>query len=217
MQEVVLIHGWLSGPRHHWFPWLKKELASRGYKVLTPVMPNPVHPEKDEWVAKLKQSLKGKDPKKTILIGHSLGTPTILYTLKDHKGPSFSRVVLVSGFARSIPHLKLVSKGFDMHFDMDEIKSKADQWTVIHGDNDSIVPFREGEWLANRLGVDLIIEKDGGHLIQYKGVFKLESVLKAIAADDPLSAELKENIKPLEGKFLKLESALREVLKLKAK
>lgn len=215
MQEVILVHGWLSGPRHHWFPWLKEELVKHGYKVMTPVMPNPIHPEKDKWVAKIKQILKGKNPKKTMLIGHSLGAPTILYALKDHKGPSFAQVILVGGFGRTIPHLKLVSQGYDMHFDMDEIKSKADQWAVIHGDNDPLVPIREGEWLANRLGVDLIVEKNRGHLTQYRGVFKLESVLKSIADGDPLSPEVKEEIKPAESKFIKLESALREILKLK--
>ncbi|MFA6100114.1 MAG: alpha/beta hydrolase [Patescibacteria group bacterium] len=215
MQEVILVHGWLSGPRHHWFPWLKEELTNQGYKVMTPVMPNPIRPEKEQWVAKLKEILKTKDPKKTILIGHSLGVPTILYALQGHKGPGFAQVILVSGFGRNIPHLKLVARDYDMHFDMDEIKPKADQWTVIHGDNDPLVPIREGEWLANRLGVDLIIEKNGGHLTQYRGVFKLDSVLKSIAEGDPLSPEVKEEIKPAESKFIKLESALREILKLK--
>lgn len=215
MKEVIIIHGWLSGPRHHWFPWLKEELVQRGYKVQTPTMPNPIRPDKEKWVAKLKQILKGKDPQNTILVGHSLGTPTILYALKDHKGPSFAQVVLVGGFGRNIPHLGVVAQGYDMHFDMDEIMPKAEQWAIIHGDNDPLVPFREGEWLANRLGVDLIVEKSRGHLTQYRGVFKLDSVLKSIAAGDPLTAEMKEDIKPAESKLIKLESALKEILKLK--
>ncbi|MHB8830655.1 MAG: RBBP9/YdeN family alpha/beta hydrolase [Patescibacteria group bacterium] len=214
MQEVILVHGWLSGPRHHWFPWLKRSLAKHGYAVTALRMPNPIYPSKDKWVAKLKQVLNGKDPSHTILIGHSLGTPTILYALQEHDGPKFAHVVLVGGFARKIPHLNLVCKGYNMGFDLEAIKCKACHWTIIHGDNDPLVPFGEGEWLAKQLGTQVIIENNKGHLTQYRGVFKLESILNSIAANQPLSSKLKEALKPALRELIKLESALREILKL---
>lgn len=214
MKEVVLVHGWLSSPKHHWFPWLKKELTGRKYKVTAPAMPNPMRPEKEKWVSLLKAKLKGRDPSQTTLIGHSLGTPTILYALQDHKGPSFEHVILVGAFARRIPNLELVTKGYDMHFDIDDIMPKAKKWTIIHGDDDPLVPFREGEWLAKRLGADFIVEKGRGHLTQYRGVFKLKSVLDSITEGQALSAEIKESIKPATEKFITLESALEAILGL---
>jgi len=37
--NIVLVHGWLSSPDQHWFPWLKRELEGRGFHVIAPPMP----------------------------------------------------------------------------------------------------------------------------------------------------------------------------------
>ena len=181
--NVVLVHGWLSNPDQHWFPWLKRELKGRGYNVMAPAMPNPAKPNKRLWVARLKSVLAECDPQQTILIGHSLGVPTILYCLQDHDGPPFLKAVLVSGFARKIPLLGKVTDGYDMKLNLTRIKPKAESWTCIHAPNDPIVPFKEGRWMAKRLGAEFIAEKKRGHLTQYYGVVKLPSALGSIAGE----------------------------------
>ncbi len=204
--NIVLVHGWMSTPDQHWFPWLRRELEGRGYNVITPRMPNPVKPNKKLWVEKLKSVLADLDPQQTMLIGHSLGTPTILYCLQDHAGPQFLKVVLVSGFARKIPLLDKVTEGYDMKLDPVRIRPKAESWTCIHAPNDPIVPFGEGKRLAKRLRANLVVEKKRGHLTQYYGVVKLPSALKSISGE--MQERFKKNGVLLEEVGMRLESVM---------
>jgi len=169
-------------------------------------MPHPARPEKRAWVARLKDVLAILDPQQTILVGHSLGVPTILYCLQDHEGSPYLKAVLTSGFARDIPMLDKVVDGYDMKLNLTRIKPKAESWTCIHADNDPLVPFKEGQWLAKKLGADFIVEHGRGHLTQYRGVVKLPSALRSI------SGEMQERFKKqgvlLEDVGMSLESAL---------
>lgn len=204
--NVVLVHGWMSTPNHHWFPWLVRELKGRGHDVIAPEMPHPVKPQKRQWVAKLKSVLADLDPTETILVGHSLGVPTILYCLQGHDGPKYLKAVLVSGFARKIPLLERVCVGYDMRLHLARIKPKCASWTCIHADNDPLVPFEEGEWLAERLGADLIVEKGRGHLTHYRGAVKLSSALGSIVGE--INERFARQGVMLEEAGMRLESAL---------
>ena len=221
--KVVLIHGWLSGPNHHWFYWLKRELRKRGFEVIAPVMPNPVRPNKEQWVAQLKKIISQVDPADTILIGHSLGVPTILYALQDFKGAKFAQVILVSGFARKIPHMEEFIDGYTMEdLNLKNVKTKAASWVCIHGDNDPLVPFEQGEWLAKQLGAELMLENGRGHLTQFRGVVKLPSALKAILHEqNPLCRDVINRVSTTSVKKSKapihLQSALDAILKIRDK
>ena len=209
--NIVLVHGWLSSPDQHWFPWLRRELEGRGFNVIAPAMPNPARPEKRAWVEMLKGVLAKLDPQQTILVGHSLGVPTILYCLQDHDGPPYLKVVLTSGFARTIPMLDRVVDNYDMRLNLARIIPKAESWTCIHADNDPLVPFKEGQWLAKKLGADFILEKGRGHLTQYRGVVKLPSALGSIAGE--LQERFKKQGVLLEDVGMSLESALDSINK----
>ena len=199
----------MSTPNQHWFPWLERELKGRGYLVIAPKMPHAVKPQKHQWVAKLKSVLVDLDPTETILVGHSLGVPTILYCLQDHKGSKYPKAVLVSGFARKIPLLERVCAGYDMHLNLARIKPKCESWTCIHADNDPLVPFEEGEWLAKHLGADLIVEKGRGHLTQYRGAVKLPSALGSIVGE--INERFARQGVLLEQVGMGLESALKSI------
>ena len=199
----------MSTPNQHWFPWLEHELKGRGYKVIAPSMPHAVRPQKRQWVAKLKAVLAGLDPTETILVGHSLGVPTILYCLQDHAGSKYLKAVMVSGFARKIPLLEKVCIGYDMRLDLARIKPKCESWTCIHADNDPFVPFEEGRWMAKRLGADLIVENGRGHLTQYRGAVKLPSALGSITGE--IEEKFRQKGVLLEEVGMGLESALKSI------
>lgn len=210
---VVLVHGWLSTPRHHWFPWLKKKLSQMGFEVLAPAMPNPIKPDKIKWLAKLEKIMAPLDPSKTIIVGHSLGVPTILYFLQKHRGRKFRHVVLVSGLARKIKYLDVITTGYDLLFDWKRISNKARSWTVIHGDKDPIVPLKESRWIAHNLKTKLWVEKGQGHFTQYRGVFKLSDVLRAITGHQELDQKTKNNMRCLAGQKFELPRALNQIVK----
>lgn len=210
---VVLVHGWLSTPHHHWFPWLKKKLQAMGFEVVAPAMPHAIKPDKDKWLDKLEKTVALLNPARTILVGHSLGVPTILYFLQKHRGRKFLHVVLVSGLARRIPFLDKIATGYDMDFDWKYLSSKAGSWTVIHGDQDPIVPIEESRWMARNLQTKLWVEKGQGHFTQYVGVFKLRDVLKAITCNCALDSEIKESIKYSTDRQIELPRVLNQIIK----
>jgi predicted alpha/beta hydrolase family esterase len=174
---IILVHGYLGYPENCFFPWLQSRLESKGHDVIIPAMPNPAFPEKETWVKTIRQVVT--DPKKTILVGHSLGCVAILQYLMEYRGSQFPQVILTAGFGRDFLSLGKISDWFDEKLDFTVLKKKALKWTCVHSTNDLLVPFREGEWLASQLGAKLIIEKKG-HLTKREGAAQLPSLLKAI-------------------------------------
>ena len=65
-KRVFIIHGWEGYPEEAWFPWLKKELETRGFEVFVPSMPDSGNPKIEVWVPFLK-NLVGKCDKIRIL------------------------------------------------------------------------------------------------------------------------------------------------------
>ncbi|MDD5145114.1 MAG: hypothetical protein PHW72_03250 [Candidatus Pacebacteria bacterium] len=45
-KRVLIIHGWESNSKEHWFLEEKNRLEDRGFEVTVPDMPNTFHPKK---------------------------------------------------------------------------------------------------------------------------------------------------------------------------
>jgi hypothetical protein len=172
---VILVHGLLGHPKNAWFPWLIGELESRGFDVKSLKMPNPAVPVRSEWVRTLREAIV--DPTDTILVGHSLGCPTILNAVADFPDGSFPRIVLVAGFGR--PFTKVLEPWFSAPLDFDVIRAKAKRWAVIHSTNDAVVPYAEGVWLSEQLKAGLVTKRNG-HFRVHEGGRHLPEVLDAI-------------------------------------
>ncbi|GMU25226.1 alpha/beta hydrolase [Patescibacteria group bacterium] len=182
--HAILVHGWKGWPENAWFPWLRRELESRGWTTEALKLPNPVLPRRASWVSKIRASIRGGD---TVLIGHSLGCLAILQALSGQDAPTVQRVICVSGFGR--PFLRLLQNGktkqewLPTDLDFDAIKAHADSWAVVHAHRDPLVPFAEGEWLAEQFGVQLIVPGRTGHLIHEEKAFEVPEILNAVTAD----------------------------------
>lgn len=158
-------------------------------------MPKPAMPVCGDWTATLESAVQ--KPGETILIGHSLGCPTILYYLQNYSGPDIlPHVVLVAGFGRAFlnHHVsKLQARlfhWFDGELDFSLIRGKARHFTCINSDNDPLIPFIEGEWLAKQLKGELVTEHKQHFLgVRGRGVVELPSVLEAIEKNLVASSE----------------------------
>jgi len=84
-KKVLIIHGWESNSKEHWFLEEKKRLEKSGHEAVVPDMPNASRPIKEEWV----RILKNFGPNESsVLIGHSLGGTAILRYLEEAAEPS---------------------------------------------------------------------------------------------------------------------------------
>lgn len=178
-KRVFIIHGWEATPESNWFPWLKKELENQGFDVCAPVMPDTNNPDLSKWLSYLQKLAKNPN-KNTYFVGHSLGVITILrYLEKLPAGVKIGGAILVAGFPEPIGYEELNSF-FTTPLDYKKIKNSANKFIAIYSDNDPYVPLKNGEILKNKLGAELIILPNSGHLNAGDGYFRLPIVLEKI-------------------------------------
>jgi hypothetical protein len=159
VKNAVIFHGSGSTPNDVWYPWLKKELEGKGYKVSAPVLTNDETAPLDKW---LPMALKENYDSDTVLIGHSAGCPLILSVLENINA-KVSKAILVAGF---IAPLKANTDGYNpilqKIYDWEKIKSHAEEFIFINSTND---PWgcdqNQGELMHKELGGSLIINHEG--------------------------------------------------------
>ncbi|MBI4044460.1 MAG: serine hydrolase family protein [Candidatus Diapherotrites archaeon] len=160
-KTLVLVHGWGGTHPLHWQNWLKEKATQSGYKAIFPLMPNYNFPVLSEWLATLEKNVSA--PGQTILVGHSLGCPTILRYLEKLSSGKIPLVVLVSGFARPLGIAEI--DGFvSESFDWEKIKQSAEKFAVVFSDSDPFIPMKESLYLSDSLGVKPVVEKNAGHI-----------------------------------------------------
>jgi len=184
-KRVILVHGWEGHPENHWFPWLKDELSSKGFEVITPNMPNTDTPKIETWINYLNKIVKNPD-KNTYFVGHSIGCQAIMRYLQQlPKNVKVGGVIFVAGFF-NLPFLetkeeKIIAKPWlETHIDTEKIKSKTKNIVAIFSDNDPDIALSDKEIFEKRLGAKTIIEHAGGHFTADAGVKELSILLNEL-------------------------------------
>ncbi len=163
MKRAVIIHCWGGNSNYAWYPWLKKELGSRGYQVTVPDMPNNDEPQLSEWLPTL-QNVIGNPDIELLLVGHSLGTVTIMRYLESLEHGHVGKVILVAGFTDQLG-FKELENFFGTNLDFEKIKPKSnDGFVVIQSDDDPFVSAQYGERLKEELGAKLVVKHGAKHM-----------------------------------------------------
>jgi leucyl-tRNA synthetase len=154
--KFVILHGYKSGPKYCWFPWLKRELEKRGHQVIVPQLPNPFLPNVANQVEFVMKNIIFDE--NTVLIGHSLGTVVGLRILERLKNP-IKKFVLVSGLME--PKFKdkerpEVSILVNWKFNFSKIKKNAGEIVILEDQKDFLIDEQQGEKLQKNLGGNLI-------------------------------------------------------------
>ncbi|MEK6846684.1 MAG: alpha/beta hydrolase [Nanoarchaeota archaeon] len=76
----------------HWIPWTKEELENNGFKVETPLMPEPWDVDYDAWKRKFDILNVNEE---SVLVGHSCGCSFLVRWLGDTK-KKVKKLVLVA-------------------------------------------------------------------------------------------------------------------------
>jgi len=157
-KRVLIIHGWGSSPKEHWFLKEKERLEKLGHEVVVPDMPNTSHPKKERWV----KIIYGFDPDdRSVLVGHSLGGTAILRYLEkiDEK---ISRCILIATPIRKLG-FEEIDNFFEPEFNWQKIKQNCKEFFIFNQTKDSWVPFQHGEDLATYVNGRLIPIEGNDH------------------------------------------------------
>ncbi len=169
MKRVISVHGWGGSPGEGWRPWLGKELEKHGVRFINPQMPNPEYPQQNEWVSFLKKTL-GRPDTETFLIGHSLGSITILRYLESlQKDEEVGGAVLVAGFTDDlgIPEL---SNFFTTPIDWASMRTHVETVVSIESDNDPYDLEKYNDEFKEKLNAKTLLLHDKNHFSGDDGI-----------------------------------------------
>lgn len=164
MKRAVIVHCWGGSSDYAWYPWLKAELEKLGYQVTVPDMPNIDEPKLTEWLPKL-QEVIGQPDDELLLIGHSLGTVTIMRYLETLPADArIDKAILVAGFTDQLG-FKELENFFESRLEFGKIKPKAiNGFVAIQSDDDPFVSEQYGARLQEELGATLVIKHNAQHM-----------------------------------------------------
>jgi len=188
MKRVFIVHGWGGHPEEGWFPWLKKELETKGFEVLVPQLPDPDNPRIQNWVPKLAETV-GVADENTYFVGHSMGCQTIARYLESlPEGVKVGGAVFVGGFFKHLTGLEsdletqAVRKDWlETPLDLIQVKSHLPKSVAIFSDNDPFVPLDNQDDFRDKLGSRILVEHNKGHFNdEGLGTKELPIVLEAV-------------------------------------
>ncbi|MFH0770446.1 MAG: alpha/beta fold hydrolase [Candidatus Peregrinibacteria bacterium] len=166
---AFIFHGLLGSPEENWFPWMKKKLEGRGFRIIVPPFPCPDRPKLSSWM----QYFKQYHPfihEQTILIGHSLGatfTLRLLMALKKSVRATF--LVAPVWHAKHNAWDPLMRSFTAAPYDWKRIRNNAGVLSVLYSDNDPYVSPEKSSLLASHLGVEPVLIEGVGHFNEAAG------------------------------------------------
>jgi predicted alpha/beta hydrolase family esterase len=185
MKKVFLIHGWGGYPEEGWFPWLKASLEKEGFEVLVPEMPDTNNPQIDKWIDCL-QKIVGSFDQDVYFVGHSIGCQAILRFLEISENEKSGGVIMVAPWIKlfeleTAEENKIAARWEKSPIDFEKVKNKAERFFAIFSDNDPCVPLEGNiETFREKLGAEIIIEKNKRHFAGDDGICELPVVLDII-------------------------------------
>jgi len=179
MKKVFLIHGFEGEPNGGWRPYVMRELAKLDIYVCALSMPTPYEPVLREWLEEVTRHIERNKTDDIYLVGHSLGGTTVLHLLQNFNFPNLKGVVLVSAPCRKGNNEK-IKEFLDEQFDWSKMRGKVENVSVIHGDDDPLVPLVQAEEIAKELNGKLIVIPKGKHLNGSAGFVELPEVVEEL-------------------------------------
>ena len=164
MKRAVIVHCWGGSSNYAWYPSVKIQLESLGYVVSVPDMPDTEEPMLSKWLPVLQQAIGDPDDD-LVLIGHSIGTVTIMRYLESlGEGQKVGKVIFVAGFTDQLGFAEL-ENFFETRLDFAKIKQGSKNgFVVIQSDDDPFVSEQYGTRLTEELDAKLVIKHAAMHM-----------------------------------------------------
>jgi uncharacterized protein len=165
MKRAIIVHCWGGSSNYAWYPGAARDLEARGYTVTIPNMPETEEPRLKMWLPHLRSIVGDGPTDELVLIGHSLGTVTIMRYLESLPDEvQIGKVILVAGFTDQLGFREL-ENFFETPLDYAKIKrAPKNGFVVIQSDNDPYISAQYGERLKQELDAKLIIKHGANHM-----------------------------------------------------
>ena len=186
-KRAIIVHQWYGTPKTDFYPWLKKELEKRNFKVIVPAMPDTKHPKIKSWITQLNKTI-GKPNKNTYLIGHSIGCQTILRYLESLQNNSkVGGAIFVAGWFNLTKEVtgdeeqyKIAKPWLSTKINFSKVLKHTKKFTAIFSSNDPYVPLTDSKIFKAKLKAKIVTEKNKGHFTQDDNIKKVPVVLKEL-------------------------------------
>jgi predicted alpha/beta hydrolase family esterase len=171
--KALILQGWFQNPEANWYPWLKKELESRGYDVFLPDLPT-IHtdmPDMNKQISFIENVLT--IDKNTIIFGHSIGCLLGMRLAEKYK---LKKLFLIAGW-----DFNDLTEGHKLFWpnklNHALIKKHVHEMYCISSDNDPYMTAFTTEEMSKRLGAQFILVKGAGHFTTQFGITKIPEIL----------------------------------------
>lgn len=183
MKNYFLIHGSFGNPFVNWFPFLRKEIESKGLEVYTPDFPTGVgYQNYENWEKVLKAYLDaGLINENTTIFAHSIAPIFICKFLINNK-VKVKRLVFVCGFNNYLginEEYDNVNKSMYLD-DLAEVKNYCNDIICFYSDNDPYVKYEVEKDFADTIANKQIAIKGGGHLNSESNYTKFDELLEYV-------------------------------------
>ena len=175
--NYIILHGSFGSKDGNWFPWLKKQLEYKKYKVDVPQMPIGVGKQNyTNWSNELSKLTINEN---TIIIAHSIAPVFVCKYLINNK-IKVKKLIFVCGFNNYLG----INEEYDnvnksMYIDnLTEIKNYCNDVICYYSDNDPYVKYEVEKDFADTISTEQYCIKNGGHLNSESGYTEFDELLK---------------------------------------
>lgn len=175
-KKAFILHAWYENPAGNWYPWLKRELETRGYTVYLPELPTMQTdlPDMQQQLAYI-EGLTTIDAN-TIVVGHSLGCLLAMRLAEKHV---YQKMFLVAGW--DFDDLTVEHQLFwPNKINHETIKKHVQAMYCISSDNDPYITAFQAEEMSKRLNGKFILIPNAGHFTEKFGVTTIREILQYI-------------------------------------
>ena len=165
--KIIFIHGYTASHLADWYPSITKSLDELGVDYAVPDLPGGRQPHAQDWLNIVDREVKAS-AKPVVLVGHSLGTRTVLLYLDKYRVP-VKAVFLIAAFANWLENAdrrdgEAYPDFFEYGLDIEAIRKLADKFVVIHSVDDDSIDYKQGKEIAEQLGAKLITLEGRKHM-----------------------------------------------------
>lgn len=187
MASLFVLHGSFGTPAENWIPWLADRWREEhGFgSAITPNLPTPDGQSFDTWAGILDAYRSGGIlTAESVIVAHS-SSPIFVLKYAQERDAQFRGLVSVSGFngfESGDATFDAINVGlFVEDSELEGAAAKFGTIAAFYGDDDPNLPQDVLASFASKVGADVTVVPNGGHLNASSGYAEFPAVHEAVA------------------------------------